>query len=118
MNSYGFAMTYAPLSRVNSNSYKNFVTLNYDSIELKNNPTCEPTEMIVYPSPMPPKQVTNCSCICKTERNSDNTIFIVVTSISSSLCVVFFLILIWYRFIFKKKLFKWKTNESNLEFGI
>lgn len=121
MNSYGFAMTYAPKSQFNSNSYKKYVTLNYDSIILTNNPTYEPTyeptEIIVYPSPLPPKQVTNCSCICKIERNNDNTVFIVVTSISSSLCVVFFLLLIWYRFIFKKSLLKWKKNEDNFGFG-
>jgi len=117
MNSYGFAMTYAPKSQINSNSYKKYVTLNYDSIIL-NNPTYEPTEMIVYPSPSPPPlRIENNTCICKIERNNDSNILIIATSITSSLCVVSFLLLIWYRFIFKKNLLKWKKNEENFGFG-
>ena len=122
MNSYGFAMTYAsPKSQINSNSYKKYVTLNYDSIIFKNptyDPTYEPTEIIVYPSPSPPPlRIENNTCICKIERNSDSNILIIATSITSSLCVSFFLLLIWYRFIFKKNLLKWKKNEENFVFG-
>jgi hypothetical protein len=67
-------------------------------------------------SPPPPPPINN-TCICKVERNKDSNVLIIVTSITSSLCVTFFFILIWYRFIFKKRLLKWKTNETNFGFG-
>ena len=128
MQSYSYLFTYG--SQKNKNSYKKYVTSIYDDFPtikpsynafsfgninlLTDNPTYEPTENYT-PAPAPPPQ--NNTCICKIERNNDSKVLIVVTSITSSLCVTFFLILIWYRFIFKKRLLKWKTDETNFGFG-
>ena len=124
-----FTHIYSYASQMNKDSYKKYVTGNFGeyptikpscnaysfgSIKLLTDyPTYEPTEQI-YPPPPPP---INNTCICKVERNKDSNVLIIVTSITSSLCVTFFFILIWYRFIFKKRLLKWKTNETNFGFG-
>jgi hypothetical protein len=133
MQSYSNLYTYA--SQKTSNSYKNYVTLNYENYPtvkptfnkgfssgsinfLNDKPTVEPTEYVPsMPSPQPPLQIENNRCICMIERNNESNILIIATSVTSSLCVTFFLILIWYRFIFKKNLLKWKTNETNFGFG-
>jgi hypothetical protein len=120
---------YTFASIINKQSYKNYVTENYYPTNrptqntysfdmLTEKPSVEPTEIIVYPSPSPPPlRIENNTCICKIERNNDSNILIIATSITSSLCVVSFLLLIWYRFIFKKNLLKWKKNEENFGFG-
>lgn len=128
MQSYTYIYSYA--SQINKDSYKQYVTGNFgDNPTIKPSwnaysfgninlltdyPTTEPTEYYTQ-APAPPP--INNTCICKIERNKDSNILIIVTSITSSLCVTFFFILIWYRFIFKKRFFKWKTNETNFGFG-
>jgi hypothetical protein len=121
---------YTFASIINKQSYKNYVTENYYPTNrpiqntysfdmLKEKPSVEPTEYIILHSspPSPPFRIENNTCICKIERNNDSNILIIATSITSSLCVSFFLLLIWYRFIFKKRLLKWKKNEENFGFG-
>lgn len=115
MHSYSNLYTYA--SQKTSNSYKNYVTMNYENYP-NDKPSAEPTEYVPsMPSPQPPLKIESNNCVCKIERSNESNILIIATSITSSLCVSFFLILIWYRFIFKKKLLKWKTNEINFGFG-
>lgn len=87
-------------------------------------PTEEPTEKLIT-TPFPTKyikpelpvevSVKNFTCIC--EYNNENAKLIIAASVSSTLCFILFVTLIWYRFIFKKKLLKWQTNESNFGFG-
>lgn len=135
MQSYINLYTYA--SQKTKDSYKNYVTLNngdyptikptinkllsFESFNLMNDiPSAEPTEYFTQSpliTPQPPFKIENNTCICKIERNNNSNILIIATSITSSLCVTFFLILIWYRFIFKKNLLKWKKNDNNFGFG-
>lgn len=137
MNSYAFIYTYA--SQSYKNSYTKYVTLNYndDNPTIKptnsyitsweninlitDSPSCEPTEYFTQApvqAPSPPiYKIQNNTCICKLERSNEDNILIVVTSITSSLCAISLFLLIWYRFIFKKRLLKWTNNESNFGFG-
>ena len=116
MYTYSNLYTYA--------SYKNSVAENiikpttrpYNSLNFSssNYPTLKP---ILEPPP-PPLRIESNTCICKIERNNDDKILIVATSITSSLCAVLFFLLIWYKYIFKKKFFKWSTNDdANFGFG-
>lgn len=81
----------------------------------------EPTELTpltLMPSNyvVPSVPMTNFTCVCKYD-NRDNTKLIIIASVSSTFCFILLLLLIWYRFIFKKKLLKWQTNEANFGFG-
>ena len=125
MFSYSYLYTYA--------SYKNYVTENFikptykphnsynlgSIIILDDYPTLEPTEYVTMSPPLPPPtlRIENNTCICKIERINDDKILIVATSITSSLCAVLFITLIWYRFIFKKNLLKWYKDDANFGFG-
>jgi hypothetical protein len=128
---YSLTHIYTFASINNKDSHKNYLTSNYlnpvyktsqssysydNQIEI---PSIEPSEYItLYPSPpLPPLKIENNTCICKIERNNELNILIIATSISSSLCVTFFLILVWYRFIFKKRFFKWKQNIDNFGYS-
>ena len=118
MHSYSNLYTFA--------SYKNSVTVNFIKpiTSPYNNltddyPTVEPTEYVTMspPPPPPPLRIENNTCICKIERINDDKILIIATSITSSLCAVLFITLIWYRFIFKKNLLKWYKDDANFGFG-
>jgi hypothetical protein len=102
MHSYSNLYTFA--------SYKNSVSFNFSS---NNYPTLEPT----LEPPPPPLRIESNACICKIERNNDDKILIVATSITSSLFAVLFFLLIWYKFIFKKNLLKWSRNNDDANFG-
>jgi hypothetical protein len=137
-NSYIYIYNYEK-----NNQYADFVQVNND-YHVINNPTCKPTynyqlyselhtfditqepteefEQSNFPTfkpskyILPTKQINNISCICE-YNNNENKNLIIITCISSTLCLILFLTLIWYRFIFKKKLLKWQKNEANFGFG-
>ena len=58
--------------------------------------------------PAPPSY----TCICEIERTNEDNVLIIITSISSSLCAVLFLLLIWYKFIIKKQLLNYKNDDK------
>ena len=110
--------------------YSKYVTLNNDDISTVNvysfnnvklltqYPTEKPTEFVSPSIPPLLYQQNNCTCVFKTDLTNKNNILIIVTSITSSLCAVLFFLLIWYKFIFKKNLLKWHTNDYvNFGFG-
>jgi hypothetical protein len=116
MHSYSNLYTFA--------SYKNSVTVNFIKPTTKpynsltdDYPSLEPTEYPILEPPPPPLRIKNNTCICKIERNNDDKILIIATSITSSLCAVLFITLIWYRFIFKRNLLKWNKDNENFGFG-
>lgn len=127
---FSFPYTYATQSY--KNSYGNIVLFNdeptvrptykYEIYSQHNYFTQEPTEALI-PTPFPTKYIQpelpikNFTCICEF-NNNENIKLIIAASVSSTLCFILFGILFWYRFIFKKQLFKWQTNEVNFGFGL
>ena len=79
------------------------------------NPTINPT-LNETPS-------VNYVCVCNTQKSDEEkkiTALIIATSLSSFSCILLIFFIIWYRFIFKKKLMnKHQNNKLFLEnFGI
>jgi hypothetical protein len=101
-------------TEINTDLYNKFVEINYEFY-----PTQEPTEIISTYKPTSQNSVLNYSCICNVERKSNENILIVTTSITSSLSFVMFLLLIWYKYFYKKRVFNYiYNNESHDNFGI
>ena len=104
-----------------SNKYKSYAIINNDD---KLEPSVEPTEFLIptsKPTIMPTfieTQPLNYTCICKTDSNDNEKkiiVLIVATSLTSFSCVLLILFILWYRFIFKKKLMN-KHQNSRLFF--
>ena len=68
-----------------------------EEFEQSNFPTFKPSKYI-----FPTKPINNISCICE-YNNNQNKNLIIISCVSSTLCLILFVTLIWYRFIFKKK---------------
>jgi hypothetical protein len=105
-------------SEKKSNLYDKYVELNYDMFE-----TSEPTESITTykPTYKPTSQnkILNYTCNCNVERKDNKNILIITTSITTSLSFMLFLLLIWYKYFYKKRVFTYiYNNETNSNFGI
>lgn len=129
-----YSIPYTDLVEMNNDDATNKPTCNptykyqlysqFYKFDITDEPSNEPTEFIqtIFPTLMPSKYnppnipIKNCTCICE-YNNDKNKNLIIISCVSSTLCLILFAILIWYRFIFKKKLFKWQTNEANFGFG-
>ena len=94
----------------------------FHTFDITDEPSQEPTEKIepIFFSTLTPSKyvipVKNFTCICE-YNNDKNKNLIIISCVSSTLCLILFVTLIWYRFIFKKKLLKWQYNEANFGFG-
>jgi hypothetical protein len=97
-----------------SRNFKSYATTNsYDEgVEF----SLEPTEPNYYQTNYPTIMIepSPYTCICKTESNKYENkiiILIVATSITSFMCVLLVLFIIWYRFFYKRKLMNNSQNN-------
>lgn len=95
------------INHLDITSYNNIIELNYEPI-VNNYPTIEPTEYN-------PILIKNNSCNCDEERNICNKNLIIIASTFSSSTFLLLVILLWYKFIYKKKIFNYKSDDN---FGI
>jgi hypothetical protein len=120
-------LNYFPtLNPVQSLSFKSYASTN--SYDKRVESSLEPTELIYYETNYPTNYETNYptiipnstsnlnyTCICKTElREYENKIIILIvaTSLTSFTCLLLILFIIWYRFIFKRKLMNNSQNNK------